>query len=250
MVARRPTEVASPDRHGAYSLSQESEQKVVLSRSGVLAHQRPAQFCQAVAANLFRPLADRSEPPRREGHCGGRASAVTQRYFRAQTTGLSGRRLQRSIAGIPAGLWRGAGKGLCRPPQVAPPRSTAILLGSHHAPAQGNGTTTATARSLRPHNHRSSLSSGCRRLRKCRNSRHRLKPVPPRLDELSHLPWHLWAHSRSRDRKYVALRMSAYAPTRRITTGRASSRVAKKFLERMRVCNSRSPRTSATGLPA
>ena len=70
---------------------------------------------RATAADLLRPLADRSQPPRREGHPGSRASPVTEFYIRSQTARLRRGQLQRSAAGLAASLWRRTRPGLCRP---------------------------------------------------------------------------------------------------------------------------------------
>ena len=51
------------------------------------------------AANLLRPLADRSQPPRREGYPGRRTSPVVEHRRRTQTARPGRRRLQRSAPG-------------------------------------------------------------------------------------------------------------------------------------------------------
>ena len=138
MATWRRTASAAPDRHCSDSISQEQEQKDVLSRSGLPVNQRPAQFAQIVAANLFRPLADRGESPRREGHPGRGTSAVVEYRFRAQTTGSGGCGLQRFVTGLAPSLRRRARYRLCSATKVAPKRATAVLFGSHYAPAELN----------------------------------------------------------------------------------------------------------------
>src|SRR5664279_3174382 len=105
------------------------------------------------------------EPPRREGHSGRGTSAVVECDCRAQTTGLGGRRLQRAATGLAPSLRSRAWCRLCSAAKVAPECTTAILLGSHNAPAQGNDATTANALAARLLSLRPNLGPGCRRLK-------------------------------------------------------------------------------------
>jgi len=67
-----------------HSLSQTPEQPPLLPRPGVSAHLGPPRLCARPAANLFRPLADRSQSPRRERYPGSGASAVMEPHLGSQ----------------------------------------------------------------------------------------------------------------------------------------------------------------------
>jgi len=70
-------------------------------------------------------------------------------YFRPQTTGPGRGLLQRPVTGIAARFRPLARSGLRGTPTLAAPCAPPLLSGSHHSAAQGNGRTTATARSSR-----------------------------------------------------------------------------------------------------
>jgi hypothetical protein len=141
---------------------------------------------QAIA-NLFRPLADRGQSPRRKRHAGYRPSSVVECYLRAQTAGLGRGCLQRLVAGFPPSFRRRAWGSLCPTSQVAAKRPAPFLLGSDHSPPQRNGPAAPVTRSVWLSNHRSGLDSRCCRLRKCRNSRDRPPACRDRRNRLSHL---------------------------------------------------------------
>ena len=89
----------------------------------------------------------------------------------AQTAGVGGSCLQRSVAGLAHRLRCRTRCRLCSAAQVAAQGPPAFLPGSDHAAAQGNGRTPRTPARIRGPSHGKTTRPRCRRLRKCRNSR-------------------------------------------------------------------------------
>src|SRR6202521_4887169 len=73
MAKRRQNPAFATVRHRAHALAQTQVLKTVLPPARFFAVHGPHQFGSAAPADLLRPLADRSQPSRGEGHLGHRA---------------------------------------------------------------------------------------------------------------------------------------------------------------------------------
>ena len=90
--------------HRPYSLSQPQERPLLLPPTRLSALHRPDHCRLPTAANLSRPLADRSQSPRRKGHLGCGPGPVVESARRPQTASFGGGRLQRLAARRTEGL--------------------------------------------------------------------------------------------------------------------------------------------------
>ena len=162
----------------AHALAHTPKRSPLLSRPGVSAHLGPPRLCARPAANLFRPLADRSQPPGRERYSGRRTGAVMEPHLGSQTAGLRRGRLQCSALGRTSGLRSCAWTGFRTVAPMASEGETALLPGSSHTAATGNGRTPRNARSPRLEYNSSSAYRRCGRLKNVETPVPGLKPRP------------------------------------------------------------------------
>jgi hypothetical protein len=109
--------------------------KTLLPPSRLPADNHAERLDPATAADVLRPLADRSEPQRRERHARRRTSPDVESRFRAQTTRAGRGFLFGTAAGRIESFWPRQSSSLRRPSQMALPRQTPLLPRSCRPPS-------------------------------------------------------------------------------------------------------------------
>ena len=126
LADRRRPDSPAPLRRGSHSLSQTEKFQALLPPARLSALHRPAPLRSPVAANLLRPLADRSQPPRREGYPGRGTSSVVEHRRRPQTARPGRGRLQRPAPGRAPSLRHRTRRKPIRPCPSGDARPTAL----------------------------------------------------------------------------------------------------------------------------